>query len=156
MLSCFFTPVLCLFSKMLFSIGNMLILDGDLKRTYHSKKNNYKRHRSQMNIPFKKRKLFHCNSTSNSNGFISSGSIYCSSENGMNQEISGSSHRMHKGVIFIWLSPIQIDLYFASGFMGLKSLLSKSQNFNADPEMSSLDANQHQTLRRRGSHGMRK
>lgn len=67
----------------------MLVLDGNLKPIYHSRKNCYKRQLSQMNIPFKKRKLFDRSSVSNSDGFIrSSGSNY-SPENGMNQNTSG-------------------------------------------------------------------
>ncbi|XP_057449183.1 telomere-binding protein 1-like isoform X2 [Lotus japonicus] len=53
--------------------------DGKLKRTYCSK-NFYRRQSSQMNVPFKKRKLLKCRSISNSNRFISRG-IYYSPEN---------------------------------------------------------------------------
>ena len=74
----------------------MLILDGDLKPTYHSKKNCYKRQRSQMNIPFKKRKAFNRCSILNSNRFIRSGDMYYSHENGMNQDASGSSTGMRE------------------------------------------------------------
>ncbi|XP_019448621.1 PREDICTED: telomere repeat-binding protein 5-like isoform X2 [Lupinus angustifolius] len=71
--------------------------DGDFKPTFHIKKYCYKRQRSQMNIPLKKRKLFNCSSVSNSNKFIRSGGIYHSPENDMSHYTSGSSPgRMRK------------------------------------------------------------
>ncbi|XP_027347171.1 telomere repeat-binding protein 5-like isoform X2 [Abrus precatorius] len=70
--------------------------DGDLKRTYHSKKNCNKRQNSQMNIPFKKRKLFNGSYISSSNGFIGSRGIYYSPENCMNQDACGSLPGTHK------------------------------------------------------------
>lgn len=76
----------------------MFILDGDLKPNYLSK-NWYKRQRSQMNIPLKKRKLFNFSSVSNSDDFVRSGAIYYSPENGTNQDASGSSLVMCKGFI---------------------------------------------------------
>ncbi|KAK7312466.1 hypothetical protein VNO77_36347 [Canavalia gladiata] len=77
--------------------GTLSNSDGDLKRTYHSRKNCNKCQNSQMNIPFKKRKLFNYNSFSRSNGFIRSGGIYCSPENCMNQDACGSPlPGMHK------------------------------------------------------------
>lgn len=92
-LSCFFA---C--SLICFSIENMLVLDGNLKPVYSSRPNNYyKRQISQMNIPFKKRKLFNCSSASNSNGYIRSGRTYYSPENDMNQGVSCSSSGMCKG-----------------------------------------------------------
>ncbi|XP_061354183.1 telomere repeat-binding protein 1-like isoform X2 [Gastrolobium bilobum] len=54
--------------------------DGSWKQSYQSK-NCSKRHSSQMNIPFKKRKLFNYSSVSKSNGFIRSGGMYYSPEN---------------------------------------------------------------------------
>ncbi|KAK7257817.1 hypothetical protein RIF29_32063 [Crotalaria pallida] len=72
--------------------------DGEFKPTYRSKKHCYKRQRSQMNIPLKKRKLFNYSPVSNSNGFIRSGGIYYSPENGMSQDASGSSPRIDKGL----------------------------------------------------------
>ncbi|KAJ1406900.1 Ubiquitin-like domain superfamily [Sesbania bispinosa] len=72
------------------------VLDGNLKPVYSSRKNYYKRRRSQMNIPFKKRKLFNYSSVSNSNGFIRSGHTYYSPENDMNQGVSCSSSGMCK------------------------------------------------------------
>ncbi|KAE9616600.1 putative transcription factor MYB-HB-like family [Lupinus albus] len=71
--------------------------DGDFKPTCHSKKYCYKRQRSQMNIPLKKRKLFNCSSVSNSDGFIRSGGIYNSPESDMSHNTSCSSPgRMRK------------------------------------------------------------
>ncbi|CAJ1933131.1 unnamed protein product [Sphenostylis stenocarpa] len=70
--------------------------DGVRKQTYHSKRKCNKRQSSQMNIPFKKRKLFNYKSVSNSNGFTRSGGIYYSPENCMNQDACGSSPGMHR------------------------------------------------------------
>ncbi|KHN32131.1 Telomere repeat-binding protein 5 [Glycine soja] len=70
--------------------------DGDWKRTYCSKRNCNKHQSSQMNIPFKKRKLFNYRSVSNSNELIRSGGIYYSPENCMNQDGCGSPPGMHK------------------------------------------------------------
>ncbi|KAK7404566.1 hypothetical protein VNO78_05518 [Psophocarpus tetragonolobus] len=70
--------------------------DRDWKQTYHSKMNCNKRQSSQMNIPFKKRKLFNYRSVSNFNGFIRSDGIYCAPENYMNQDASSSPPGMHK------------------------------------------------------------
>ncbi|KAK7272062.1 hypothetical protein RJT34_28437 [Clitoria ternatea] len=72
------------------------VLDGNVKPVYNSRKNYYKHQRSQMNIPFKKRKLFNCSSVTNSNGYIKSGGTYYSSENDMNQGVSCSSSGMCK------------------------------------------------------------
>ncbi|CAL0329145.1 unnamed protein product [Lupinus luteus] len=67
--------------------------DGDFKPTYHCKKYCYKRQRSQMNIPLKKRKLFNCSSVLNSKGFLRSGGIYYSPVNDMSHNAPGSSPR---------------------------------------------------------------
>lgn len=75
----------------------MLVSDGNLKPVYSSRRDYYKRQRSEMNIPFKKRKLFNCSSGSNSNGFIRSGRTYKSPENDMNQGVSYSSSGISKG-----------------------------------------------------------
>lgn len=76
----------------------MLNLDGNLKPIYHSRKKNcYKRQRSEMNISFKKRKLFYHWSVSNSDGFIRSDGTCHLFEKGMSQDASGSSPRMHGG-----------------------------------------------------------
>lgn len=77
----------------------MLVLDGNLKPMYSSMKNCHKRLRSQMNIPFKKRKIFNCSSVSNSNGYIRRSGTYSSPENGKNRGVSCLSHRMRKGFI---------------------------------------------------------
>ncbi|KAJ7947632.1 Telomere repeat-binding protein [Quillaja saponaria] len=69
--------------------------DGDLKPMYRNKRNSYKRLRSQMNIPFKKRKLFYGNSVSSSDGCIRSDGISCSSEKGINGDAPGSSAKIH-------------------------------------------------------------
>ncbi|KAK6646069.1 hypothetical protein PHAVU_L006443 [Phaseolus vulgaris] len=72
------------------------VLDGNLKPVYSSRKNYYKSQRSQMNIPFKKRKLFKCDSDTNSNGYIRSGDTYFSLKNETNQSVSYSSSGMSK------------------------------------------------------------
>ncbi|XP_061359388.1 telomere repeat-binding protein 5-like isoform X2 [Gastrolobium bilobum] len=72
------------------------VLDGNLKPVYSSRKNYYKHQRSQMNIPFKKRKLFHCSSVSNSDGFIRSGGNYYSPGNDINQDPGMSSLEAHQ------------------------------------------------------------
>ncbi|KAJ7980839.1 Telomere repeat-binding protein [Quillaja saponaria] len=69
--------------------------DGDLKPIYRNRKNSYKRLRSQMNVPFKKRKLFYGNYVSNSDGCIRSDGISCSAEKGSNGDASGSSAKIH-------------------------------------------------------------
>ncbi|XP_027929276.1 telomere repeat-binding protein 5-like isoform X2 [Vigna unguiculata] len=72
------------------------VLDGNLKPVYSNRKNYYKSQRSQMNIPFKKRKLFKCSSDTNSNGYIRSGDAYFSLKNETNQSVSYSSSGMSK------------------------------------------------------------
>ncbi|KAK7335779.1 hypothetical protein VNO80_27817 [Phaseolus coccineus] len=72
------------------------VLDGNLKPVYSNRKNYYKSQRSQMNIPFKKRKLFKCGSDTNSNGYIRSGDTYFSLKNETNQSVSYSSSGMSK------------------------------------------------------------
>eukprot|EP00256_Glycine_max_P054683 XP_014621570.1 telomere repeat-binding protein 1 isoform X2 [Glycine max] len=67
------------------------VLDGNLKSVYSSRKNYYKSQRSQMNIPFKKRKLFNCSSDTNSNGYIRSDDTCYSPKNDTNQSVSCSS-----------------------------------------------------------------
>lgn len=94
-LSCFFA---C--SLICSPIENMLILDGNLKPVYSSRKNYYKHQISQMNIPFKKRKLFNCSYASNSNGYIKNGRTYYSPESGMSQALSYPSSQMCKGFTF--------------------------------------------------------
>ncbi|XP_020214264.1 telomere repeat-binding protein 5 isoform X1 [Cajanus cajan] len=75
--------------------GTRFNSDGDWKRTYYSKRNCNKRQSSQMNIPFKKRKLYY-SSVSNTNAFIRSGGIYYSPENCMNKDACDSPPGMHK------------------------------------------------------------
>ncbi|KAH1219140.1 Telomere-binding protein 1 [Glycine max] len=70
------------------------VLDGNLKSVYSSRKNYYKSQRSQMNIPFKKRKLFNCSSDTNSNGYIRSDDTCYSPKNDTNQSVSCSSSGM--------------------------------------------------------------
>ncbi|KAK7341681.1 hypothetical protein VNO80_24618 [Phaseolus coccineus] len=91
--------------------------DGVWKKTYHNQRKCNKRQISQMNIPFKKRKLFNYKSVSNSKGFTRSGGIYYSPKNYINQDACGSLPGMHR-----------------------------------DPGIPSLEACQHQVLRRIGSH----
>ncbi|KAH1145415.1 hypothetical protein AAZX31_15G036300 [Glycine max] len=68
------------------------VLDGNLKSVYSSRKNYYKSQRSQMCIPFKKRKLFNCSSSdTNSNGYIRSDDTCYSPKNDTNQSVSCSS-----------------------------------------------------------------
>ncbi|XP_017425418.1 telomere repeat-binding protein 5 isoform X1 [Vigna angularis] len=83
-------------SVICFSIGNVLVLDGNLKPVYSNRKNYYKSQRSEMNIPFKKRKLFKCSSDTNSNGYIRNGDTYFSLKNETNQSVSYSSSGMSK------------------------------------------------------------
>ncbi|XP_029128740.1 telomere repeat-binding protein 2 isoform X2 [Cajanus cajan] len=72
------------------------VLDGNMKPVYSSRKNYYKSQRSQMNIPFKKRKIFNCSSDTNSNGYIRRGDTYYSPKNDTNQSFSCSSSGMSK------------------------------------------------------------
>jgi hypothetical protein len=131
----------------------MLLVDRNFNTVYSNRKNSYKRQLSQMNIPFKKRKIFDCNSTSNSNGYIKNDHTYYSTKNDMNQGVSCSSARMRKGFILLMKS-----LYLRpQKFNGLRStLLNKFQIFDADPGMSSLEGYHRSTLRSRDSHGMRR
>ncbi|CAL5200151.1 unnamed protein product [Lathyrus oleraceus] len=72
------------------------VLDRNFNTVYNGRKNSYSHQISQMNIPFKKRKIFDCSSTSNSNGNIRSGRTYYSTKNDINQGVSCSSSRMRK------------------------------------------------------------
>ncbi|KAK7402194.1 hypothetical protein VNO78_14256 [Psophocarpus tetragonolobus] len=67
------------------------VVEENLKSVYNSRKNYYKSQRSQMNIPFKKRKLFNCSSDANSNGYNKSGDTSYSPKNNTNQSVSCSS-----------------------------------------------------------------
>ncbi|CAJ2660882.1 telomere repeat-binding protein 2-like isoform X4 [Trifolium pratense] len=71
-------------------------VDRNFNTVYSNRKNSYKRQLSQMNIPFKKRKIFDCSSTSNSNGYIRNDNTYYSTKNDMNQGVSCSSARIRK------------------------------------------------------------
>ncbi|KAL2332142.1 hypothetical protein Fmac_019723 [Flemingia macrophylla] len=73
------------------------VLDGNVKPVYSSRKNYDKSQRSQMNIPFKKRKLFNCSSDTNSNGYSRRGDTSYSPENDTNHSVSCSSSGMSKG-----------------------------------------------------------
>ncbi|XP_012571588.1 telomere repeat-binding protein 3 isoform X2 [Cicer arietinum] len=72
------------------------VSDRNFNPVYSSRKNYSKRQISQMNIPFKKRKIFDCGSTSNSNGDVRNGCTYYSPKNDMNQGGSRSSSWMRK------------------------------------------------------------
>ncbi|KAG7946958.1 hypothetical protein I3843_14G068600 [Carya illinoinensis] len=67
------------------------IFDGDFKSICHNRKGYYKRQRSQMNIPFKKRKFFECSSVSNSDRWISCDGKFDSHEGGASGSSIGSS-----------------------------------------------------------------
>nr|XP_025673778.1 telomere repeat-binding protein 5 isoform X3 [Arachis hypogaea] len=93
-ITCFLVShAVCSCSLICFSIGNILVevMNGNLNETYTSRKNFYKRQRSEMNIPFKKRKIFNCGSFSNSNELVRSGGTY-DKKNGA----SSTSHGTHK------------------------------------------------------------
>ncbi|KAM4095670.1 hypothetical protein ACJW30_08G046600 [Castanea mollissima] len=70
-------------------------VDGDLKPIFRNRKGYYKRQRSQMNIPFKKRKIFQRSSVSNSDRWISYGGNSHSTEKGINGDDLGSCLKMH-------------------------------------------------------------
>lgn len=89
--------LICSMTNLFFSIGNMIALDRKLKAIYHSRKNGYKRQLSQMNIPFKKRKLYDHRSVSNS-------------EDGMNQDASGPRNR--EGFYLNYLLIFHYDFVF--------------------------------------------
>ncbi|KAF5470535.1 hypothetical protein F2P56_011040 [Juglans regia] len=65
----------------------LLNFDGDFKPICHNRKGCYKRQRSQMNIPFKKRKFFECSSVSNSDRWINCDAIGTSSSVGQHPSI---------------------------------------------------------------------
>ncbi|XP_014494278.1 telomere repeat-binding protein 5 isoform X1 [Vigna radiata var. radiata] len=70
--------------------------DGIWKKTYHNQRKCNKSQISQMNIPFKKRKLFNYKSVSNSSGFTRSGGIYYSPKNCSNPDACDSLPGMHR------------------------------------------------------------
>ncbi|XP_058762120.1 telomere repeat-binding protein 2-like [Vicia villosa] len=72
------------------------VLDRNFNTVHNGRKNSYSHQISQMNIPFKKRKIFDCSSTSNSNGNIRSGRTFYSTKNDISQGVSCSSSRMRK------------------------------------------------------------
>ncbi|CAI8592325.1 unnamed protein product [Vicia faba] len=72
------------------------VLDRNFNTVQNGRKNSYSHQISQMNIPFKKRKIFDCSATSNSNGNIRSGRTYYSTKNDINQGVSCSSSRIRK------------------------------------------------------------
>ena len=108
-----FLHSLCFFacSLICLSIENMLVLDGNLKSVYSSRKNYYKSQRSQMNIPFKKRKLFNCSSDTNSNGYIRSDDTCYSPKNDTNQSVSCSSSGMSQGFTLNDFLPLKLILW---------------------------------------------
>ncbi|XP_030965853.1 telomere repeat-binding protein 5-like isoform X1 [Quercus lobata] len=70
-------------------------VDGDLKLICRNRKGYYKRQRSQMNIPFKKRKIFQRSSVLNSDRWISYERNSHSTEKGINGDDLGSCLKMH-------------------------------------------------------------
>ncbi|KAI4334536.1 hypothetical protein L6164_019217 [Bauhinia variegata] len=68
--------------------------NGELKPIYQSRKNCFKRQKSQMNIPLKKRKLIDRSSVSDSDRCIRSNGTCFFPERGMHQVASGSSPRI--------------------------------------------------------------
>lgn len=65
-------------------------VDNETRHVYQNSKNGYTSERSQRDFPFKKRKLYYCNSFSNSNGGSSDG-IYSSPTKDLNRDASGYS-----------------------------------------------------------------
>lgn len=90
------TSMFCSF-KLIFFL-RLMSLDGDLKPIFRNRKGYYKRQRSQMNIPFKKRKIFQRSSVSNSDRWISYGGNSHSTEKGINGDDLGSCLKMHGGM----------------------------------------------------------
>lgn len=74
-----------------------MILDRNLKPICRSRKGYYKRQRSQMNIPFKKRKIFERSAVSNADQWISCEGKSDSSEKRINGDASGSCMATHGG-----------------------------------------------------------
>ncbi|XP_015874015.2 telomere repeat-binding protein 5 isoform X3 [Ziziphus jujuba] len=70
--------------------------DGDIKPLYRSRKDCYKRQRSQMNIPFKKRKLFDRGSGVKSDGGINGDGFFHSPEEGTG-DATGSFPKLRGG-----------------------------------------------------------
>ncbi|XP_024156560.1 telomere repeat-binding protein 5 isoform X1 [Rosa chinensis] len=66
----------------------------DMRPIYHGRKNGYKRQRSQMNMPFKKRRLFDRSTVLKSNGGISSESFFDSGEKGITGNAPASCSKM--------------------------------------------------------------
>ncbi|MCD7472062.1 hypothetical protein HAX54_012950 [Datura stramonium] len=65
-------------------------VDGETSHVYQNRKNGYMSGRSQRDFPFKKRKLYYCNSFSNSNGGSSDG-ICSSPKKNINRDASDYS-----------------------------------------------------------------
>ena len=74
-----------------------MTLDGDLKLICRNRKGYYKRQRSQMNIPFKKRKFFERSTVSNSDRWISYEGNSDSRQKNINRDALGSCLKMHGG-----------------------------------------------------------
>lgn len=74
-----------------------MFLDGDFKSIWRNRKGCYRRQRSQMNIPFKKRKFFERSSVSKSDRWISCEGKSDSPEKGVNGDPSGSCMKMRRG-----------------------------------------------------------
>ena len=134
LLAFLFLHLLCFFacSLICLSIENMLVLDGNLKSVYSSRKNYYKSQRSQMCIPFKKRKLFNCSSSdTNSNGYIRSDDTCYSPKNDTNQSVSCSSSGMSQGFTLNDFLPLKLILWTTWFNCFWNQLLNKFQIFDA-------------------------
>ena len=68
-----------------------------MRPIYNGRKNGYKRQRSQMNMPFKKRKIFDRSTVLKSNGGISSESFFDSGEKGITGNAPASCSKMQGG-----------------------------------------------------------
>lgn len=64
---------------------------------YHGRKNGYKRQRSQMTVPFKKRRLFDCSTVGKSDGGITSESFFDSGKKGITGNAPASCSKMQGG-----------------------------------------------------------
>lgn len=74
-----------------------MFLDGDFKSIWRNRKGCYRRQRSQMNIPFKKRKIFGRSSFSNSDRWVRCEGKSDLPEKGINGDPSGSCMKTRGG-----------------------------------------------------------
>lgn len=85
------------FSNCCFALFFFALVDRDMRPMYHGRKNGYKRQRSQMTVPFKKRRLFDRSTVGKSDGGITSESFFDSGKKGITGNAPASCSKMQGG-----------------------------------------------------------